>query len=133
MACQLSFTLQDMNFTPSLADPVVWIRVATKPSGKEYFEYILVYVDDILVISHDPNQAMTTILLMYRLKEEPTPPKAYLGATIKEWNIPGDAQRAWSMSSHHYIKEAIRCLEIEVQKSGQTLSGEPKTPMQQGY
>jgi len=130
---QLSSTLQDMGFITSLADPDVWLRPACKPSGSEYYEYILVYVDDILVISHDPNQAMTTIRLTYRLKEEPTPPKTYLGATIKEWNIPGETQKAWSMNSQHYIKEAIRCLEIELQKAGKTLTGKPRTPMQQGY
>jgi len=86
---QLSSTLQDMNFTPSLADPDVWIRAATKPSGKEYYKYKLVYVDDILVISHDPYQAMTTIHLTYHLKEEPTPPKTYLRATIREGTFQG--------------------------------------------
>jgi hypothetical protein len=130
---QLSSTLQDMNFKPSLADPDVWMRPATKTNGEEYYEYILVYVDDILVISHDPNQAMTTIRLTYRLKEEPTPPNTYLGATIKAWTITGDTHKVWSMNSQHYIKEAIRCLEIELQKSGKVLVGKPKTPMQQGY
>ncbi len=113
---QLSSTLHDMNFTPSLADPDVWIRPSSKPSREEYYEYILVYVDDILIFSHDPNQAMTAIRLTYRLKEEPTPPKTYLGATIKEWRIPGDTQYVWSMNSQRYIKEVIRCLEMELQK-----------------
>jgi hypothetical protein len=130
---QLSSTLQDMNFTPSLADPDVWMRPSAKPNGEEYYEYILVYVDDILVISHDPNQAMTTIRLTYRLKEEPTPPKTYLGATIKQWHISGDLQPVWSMNSQHYIKEAIRCLEAELQKSGKMLIGKPKVPFQHGY
>jgi hypothetical protein len=130
---ELSSTLQDMNFTPSLADPDVWMRPSAKPNGEEYYEYILIYVDDILVISHDPNQAMTTIRLTYRLKEEPTPPKTYLGATIKEWRIPGDSQPVWSMNSQHYIKEAIRCLEAELQKSGKMLIGKPRVPFQHGY
>jgi hypothetical protein len=130
---QLSSTLRDMNFTPSLADPDVWMRPSAKPNGEEYYEYILVYVDDILVISHDPNQAMTTIRLTYRLKEEPTPPKSYLETTIKEWHISGDLQPVWSMNSQHYIKEAIRCLEAELQKSGKMLIGKPKIPFQHGY
>jgi hypothetical protein len=90
-------------------------------------------VDNILIISHDPNQAMTAIRLTYRLKEEPTPLKTYLGATIKEWHIPGDIQHVWSMNSQHYIKEAIRCLEMELQKSGKALIGKPKVPTQHGY
>jgi hypothetical protein len=130
---QLSSTLQSMDFTPSLADPDVWIRAAAKPNGYEYYEYILVYVDDLLVISHDPSKAMKTIQLAYRLKEEPTSPKTYLGANIKDWYVPGDSRRIWSMNCQHYIKEAIRCLEVELNKSGMTLKGKPNTPMQTSY
>lgn len=37
------------------------------------------------------------------------------------------------MNSTSYIKEAIRCLEIELTKVGKTLKGKPYTPMQPGY
>jgi hypothetical protein len=49
---QLSKTLHSMNFKPTLADPDVWLRAACKEDGFEYYKYILVYVDDILAISH---------------------------------------------------------------------------------
>jgi len=46
-------TLRDLGFTSSLADPDVWMRPSILPDDKqEYYEYILVYVDDLLVISH---------------------------------------------------------------------------------
>ncbi len=48
---QSSSTLQSMNFTPCLVDPDVWMRAACKPNGAEYYEYIFVYVD-LLVLSH---------------------------------------------------------------------------------
>ena len=48
----LALTLDDMSFKPSQVDPDVWMRPATKPDGEEYYEYVLVYVDDILAISH---------------------------------------------------------------------------------
>jgi len=87
---QLSETLHGMGFKPSLADPDVWYRAACKENGFEYYEYILVYVDDILAVSHKPNIIMKTIQKQYRLKEEPTAPKQYLGAVIKQWNIPNE-------------------------------------------
>ena len=43
-----------LGFTSCQADPDVWMRAATKPDGVEYFEYVLLYVDDCLVISHKP-------------------------------------------------------------------------------
>jgi hypothetical protein len=76
---------------------------------------------------------MQTIQTAYRLKEEPTPPKTYLGAMIKDWYVPGDSRRIWSMNCQHFIKEAIRCLETKLNKSGITLRCKPNTPMQLNY
>jgi hypothetical protein len=45
-------TLYDMNFKPSYADPNVWMRAAVAPNGFKYYEYIFVYVDDLLILSH---------------------------------------------------------------------------------
>jgi hypothetical protein len=52
---QLNETLRAMDFIPSMADPDVWIRPASKPNGFAYYEYLLVYVDDVLILSHDFN------------------------------------------------------------------------------
>jgi len=130
---QLSETLYGMDFKPTLADPDVWYRAAVTDNGKEYYEYILVYVDDILVLSHAPRAIMETIRKQYRLKEEPVAPKVYLGASIKPWSIPNEPKPVWSMNSTNYIKEALRVLEIELTKAGLTLKGKPATPMQANY
>ncbi len=115
---QLSETLLGMGFKPSLADPDVWYRAACKEDGFEYYEYLLVYVDDILAISHKPGIIMKTIQKQYRLKEEPMAPKQYLGAVIKQWSIPNELRPVWCMSATNYIKEALRCLELELARSG---------------
>ena len=39
-----------LGFTSSLADPDVWYRASTKPNGYKYYAYILVYVDNVLII-----------------------------------------------------------------------------------
>jgi len=130
---KLSETLRGMNFRPSYADPDVWMRAASKDCGFQYYEYILVYVDDILVISAAPSPVMKTIQKAYRLKEEPSTPKTYLGATIKSWTIPGDVKPIWSMNCVQYLKEAIRNVEQELSKSGLCLRGKPNTPMRTNY
>jgi len=127
----LAELIHSMGFTPSLADPDVWYRAATKADGFDYYEYLIVYVDDILVLLHAPKDIMAMLSKLYRLKEEPTLPKSYLGATILEWSIGGE--KMWAMSSQNYIKEAIRCLELELAKSGHRLQGKPATPMATGY
>ena len=50
--------LHDMGYKPSRADQDVWLRPATTENGHEYYEYILVYVDDLLHISHNPDESM---------------------------------------------------------------------------
>jgi len=130
---QLTETLQAMNFTPSLADPNVWMRAACKENGFSYYEYLLVYVDDILILSHSPTPILTCKQKFYRLKEPASDPKTYLGAFIKPWSISGDSRRIWSMSSSHYIKEAISNLEKHLSAEGLRLSGKPQTPMRTDY
>jgi hypothetical protein len=126
-------TLHSTGFKPSLVDPDIWYKPACKEDGYEYYEYILVYVDDILAISHQPRIIMETIRKQYRLKEELTPPKQYLGAVIKRWSIPNETRPVWSMNATNYIKEALQCLESELAKVGKTLKGKPSTPMQINY
>ena len=36
--------------TPCKGDPDVWMKKAEKPDGETYWEYILVYVDNVMVI-----------------------------------------------------------------------------------
>jgi hypothetical protein len=122
-----------MNFKPSYADPDVWMRAAVKSDGFEYYEYILVYVDDVLVISAAPVPIMKTLQQAYRLKDQPAPPSTYLGATIREWSIPNETRKTWSMDCIQYLKEAIKNVEAELSKSGHCLRGKPTTPMQTGY
>jgi hypothetical protein len=130
---KLSETLHSLGFQPSLADADVWIKPASKPNGYEYYELLLVYVDDILVVSHAPELIMETIKSAYRLKEEPAPPTNYLGSSIKEWKFPNEPSKVWSMNSKQYIQEAIRCLEVELTKANLRLVGKPSTPIQSNY
>jgi hypothetical protein len=62
---QLTETLRSMDFTPSLADPDVWLRPTAKPNGFEYYEYLLFYVDDVLILSHNPEPILTCIEKFY--------------------------------------------------------------------
>jgi hypothetical protein len=117
-----------MGFQASLAD---WYWAATKDDGFEYYEYLMVYVDDLRLLSHNGKDVMKTIEKLFRLKDPAAPPKTYLGATILEWLASGD--KMWAMSSQRYVKDAIRCLEMELQKSGQRLLGKPVIPMTPGY
>ena len=62
----------------------MYIRAQTKLDGTDYYEMLLVYVNDILVLSHDMKPIMDGISAQFRLKKDSLGPlKQYLGATIK--------------------------------------------------
>jgi hypothetical protein len=61
-------SIRNMGFQPSIADPDVYLRVFAKPDGFKYYEYdILVYVDDVLIISHAPEEHLKVIQATYEL------------------------------------------------------------------
>jgi hypothetical protein len=75
--------LRKLGFVSSKADPDIWIRKGRKPNGFFYCEYVLCYVDDILVLSHQPNVTMDAISQRVTLKPGSVkPPESYLGADV---------------------------------------------------
>ena len=60
-----------LNFTSCLADPDMWMRPVIKSNGNTYYEYILLYVDDALVVSENAESILRNELRRYfHLKEE---------------------------------------------------------------
>jgi hypothetical protein len=61
----LAQSMSDLGFTPCQADPDVWMKMATKPDGFQYWEYVLIYVDDILAVSDCPSKIMEGLSALY--------------------------------------------------------------------
>ncbi len=131
----LANALQSIGFISSLADPDVWYRAAIKPNGEKYYEYLLTYVDDILLLLCDPNIAFKQLTEIYRFKEPPGKPKKYLGADVFEFYFPNDPnkKRRWGMSSEQYVKEAVRMVKVELAKNDRTLPKRSTSPFTSGY
>jgi hypothetical protein len=47
-----------LGFFSSRADPNVWIRLSRRSTGEQYFEYVLLYVDNALMISECAEQVL---------------------------------------------------------------------------
>ena len=77
--------LSEMNFVPTQAYPDVYRQRAQKENGEGYYKLLLVYMDDVITCSHEPEAIMDDLALTYDLKEgsvrEPT---IYLGADINK-------------------------------------------------
>jgi hypothetical protein len=108
----LANTLHQLGYTSCLADPDVWFCPARKTDNFEYYEYVLVYVDDLLVLSHQGEKTMKALEEYYRLKDGFAPPTQYLGAEVKQWQFPQDITKTkWALSSIQDIKEAVKKIE----------------------
>ena len=60
--------MDKMGFKSSIADPDVWIRPTTKIDDEQYYEFILMYVDNMFEISQDLVSAIREFAESFRLK-----------------------------------------------------------------
>jgi hypothetical protein len=133
----LAQTMKDLEFDPSKADPDVWMRPATKPDGFQYYEYVLIHTDDLLVVSHCADVIMKSFTDFYTLKEDPAtqlpygPPTRYLGADVGQFEVNGI--KAWYLSGDSYCKEAVKTVELKLAESGQLLAKGVTSPVSTGY
>jgi hypothetical protein len=99
-----SYLREELHFQPCLTDPDVWLRLARRDDGKEYYEYLLVYVDALLSISEHPKVILNNINTYFKLKPKSVgTPDLYLGTKLSKVTLPNDAE-AWCNSSHRYVQ-----------------------------
>ena len=107
-----------LGYKSSLADPDLWYKPMTSSSGFKYYAYILVYVDDILIINKEPSADMALIQKSFKIKPDSIKvPDMYLGADIKKVYYP-DGSHAWTMGSQTYTKRAVKNLKERLRKDG---------------
>ena len=131
----LAQALRDMGFKSSYADPDVWIRAARREDGFEYYELILVYVDDVLAVSESPEKIMQALGEVYELKEGSVKePDIYLGANVEKVQLP-DGRSVWAMSPKTYVKNSIKVVEdlLVADGAGLHLKTTARNPFPSGY
>jgi hypothetical protein len=67
-------SITEMGFNPTIADPDVYQQAITKLDGFKYYKFILMYVDDVLIISHSPQEHLEHIKATYELNLNSTRP-----------------------------------------------------------
>jgi len=131
----LAQALRDLGFTSTTADPDVWIRAAVREDGFEYYEMVLVYVDDCLAISEKPQLVIESIGEFYKVKPgSDKEPEIYLGANVEKVQMP-DGREVWATSPRDYVKNAIKTVEGLFQEDGEgyVLKNKVKNPFPMNY
>jgi hypothetical protein len=96
---------------------------------------LLVYVDDVLAISHEPKILIDAIGEYYKVKPgSDKEPDIYLGANVKKVQMP-DGREVWATSPHDYIKNAIKTVEGLLAEDGEgyVLKNKAKNPFPMNY
>ena len=100
--------MKEMGYKACKADPDLWMKEQTDKHQKHYYAYILCYVDDLLVIHHDPKKVLGRINKYLPLKEDSVgPPEFYLGAKLKKKTFK-DNTSAWGLSPAKYVQAAVK-------------------------
>jgi hypothetical protein len=130
---KLAGVLDDLGYRPSYADPDVWLKAATKPDGFVYYEMVLVYVDDVMAIGHNPGKTIEGIASVFKLKGgKAEPPDMYLGVSL-ELKTNSVGTKCWSISPEKYVAASVRNTEEKLAKEGQRLPSKCPTPMRSDY
>ena len=98
---ELASKLGPMGFVPSKADPNLWMRDAG-----DHWEYLAVYVDDLMAIMKDPDKFFAELSELYILKGLGQP-KYHLGG---DFFRDKDGTLAWG--AHTYVKKMLVNYEI---------------------
>jgi hypothetical protein len=129
----LAETLDTMGYKPSYTDPDVWLQLAVKPDGFNYYKYILCYGDNVLSISADPKKTMRRIQEDFKLKDDKiAEPDVYLGATIANMSL-DNGKMCWTMLPKQYVKAAVTNVEEDLEKHGKRLPSKCVTPFSCNY
>ena len=95
---KLADTLQQMGFKPCYADPDLWYRDAG-----DHYEYLCVYVDDLLAIMKNPQEFYDTLINDYGYKLKGVgPPDYHLGGNFER---NADGMLTWG--AKRYVEKMI--------------------------
>ena len=123
-----------LGFASSRADPDVWLRLSKRSTGEEYYEYVLLYVDDVLVISERAEAVLRNeIGKDWVLKPESIgPPSQYLGGKLRLVTLANGVE-AWAFGSHQYVQSAVKNVYDHLAKKGMKLPYSAPNPLSTDY
>ena len=126
--------MEEMGFESCKADADLWLRPAARDDGTEYWQYVLLYTDDILAIMEEPERFIRRELGMrFTIKEKSIgPPTQYLGNKVSQVTLSNGAQ-CWAFSSSQYIQNAVSNVEDYLLKQGEKTLPRTKSPWPSNY
>ena len=113
--------IQGMGYVPNKGDQDLYTRKAKNSKGEWYYEWLLVYVDDLLCISENPRRTIDGLSKAYDLKDSVRRPERYLGANAHKWRMPTGDQEFWATSPTDYVKNAVKQVKRILEDRGEAV------------
>jgi hypothetical protein len=112
------------------------MKAYTRPDDSVlYLEYILIYVDDIICVYHDPGAPLAKFDENFKMKEGSIQvPTFYVGAKLKKTVLPNGVV-AWGMSSRNYVQSPVQNVQeyLVALPGDQKLLKKASGPFEGGY
>ena len=124
-----------LGFESSRADPDVWMRQSVRKDGTtKYWEYVLLYTDDCLVISDRGESILKDeINPFFELKKDSIGvPSKYLGGKLRMVELK-NGQKCWAFGSKQYVEAAVHNVMDYLKKRCESLPKKCVTPISAGY
>ena len=105
----VQYAMDEMGFESCKAEPDVWFSSAMKDDGRDYYQYVLLYTDDILTIMQNPEDFIRHDIGK-RVVVKPNsigPPTKCLGNKVSYVTLE-NVQSAWIFSSSQDISDPLK-------------------------
>ena len=123
-----------IGFTSLRADPDVWFRPSKQATGEDYYKYVLLYLDDVLVISDHADKVLCNEFGQHFVLHEESigPPSIYLGGKLREITLENGV-KAWAFGSCEYVQSTVKNDEEHLAKTWEKLPYKAPTPLSSNY
>ena len=101
--------MDEMSFESCKSDPDVWVCFAMRDDSTDYYQYLLLYNNDILAIMKNPEDIIRQELgrIFFVKPNSIRPPTQYLGNRVSYATIE-NGQSASSFSSSQYVQDDVK-------------------------
>ena len=126
--------MEHLGFESSRAGPDVWYRESKHKDGTPYYEYVLLYTDDWLVISDNAKSILRKeIGKSFTLKEKSIgDPGQYLDGKLRKVTRENWVN-CWAFSSTQYVQDAGNNDEQYLKRKGEKLVAKAPAPFINNY
>ena len=121
--------MEHMDNTSWRVDLDLWMRNTVRRNGQSYYEYLLLYVDDCLVVSEHPTELLQELDKYFPIKTGSVgPPKLYIGAKVSKIQLPNGVE-AYTVSTSQYVQEDVNIIEWHLTAKGMRLNRGVTAPL----